>query len=513
MDQIINLDRNDDIFKIHSQVEWAGGRRVILVVPRAAKALDSEHKVRLVHRWADDADVPIAFVGDDINLRERAAAAGIPAFSSVGQAQRATWKWVRNAGTISPRSTALNEGEPEPKKPILDRLGLVGIQLVFTIVLFAVAAGVLGLAALYMVPSARITVYPAALKVSDSREIILDPSINTVDQINSILPATAFRREISGTATIQTTKMDNAPADHATGQVVFTNLAGTEATIPVGTVVETSSGVTVRFTTTTAAKLPAGYSTRVTVPIRAVDAGPVGNVKGLQINTIEGPLGAVARVINVDGTGGGSIKQVHIVSFDDKTNLRTQLSNQLRAAAVTRIQKEGGNEVFIAPASVDVSVVTESFDHLVDDPSDTLSLHVEAVATGMAVDRADLEKFADSALKAKVPKGYSVLPGTLAVETDPNARMEGNSVIFTLRSSFQITPQLQSADLLKGLNGKPPSEASRLIAQRVQLAQPPQIEMSPGWWPLLPWWDLRLALFVKAQQPVEAQGASGATKP
>src|SRR5512140_3251916 len=124
MDQIINLDRNDDILKIHSQVEWSGGRRVILVVPRGARALDSEHKVRLVHRWADDADVPVACVGDDINLRERAAAAGIPTFSSVGRAQRATWRWVRDAGTVIRRTTALDEGEPEPKKPILDRLGL-----------------------------------------------------------------------------------------------------------------------------------------------------------------------------------------------------------------------------------------------------------------------------------------------------------------------------------------------------------------------------------------------------
>ena len=52
MDQIINLDRNDDILKIHSQVEWSGGRRVILVVPRGARALDS-----LGHR-PQDADRP-----------------------------------------------------------------------------------------------------------------------------------------------------------------------------------------------------------------------------------------------------------------------------------------------------------------------------------------------------------------------------------------------------------------------------------------------------------------------
>ncbi|MGB8645492.1 MAG: baseplate J/gp47 family protein [Anaerolineae bacterium] len=513
MDQIINLDRNDDVFRIHSQVEWANGRRVIVVVPRGARAISSEHDVHLVHRWADDADVQVAFISDDYYLRERAAAGGVPVFSAVGKAQRARWKWKRDGVGITPRATALDDGAPVAKKPILDRLGLAGIQFVITLALFVAAAAVLGVAAMFLAPAAHITVYPAALTVNDSREVILDPTINTIDQINNLIPASPFRSEISGTATIKTTKVDTAPADHATGQAIFTNLAGPKITIPAGTVVETSSGVTVRFTTTVPAELPAGYNVRVTVPIRAIDAGPVGNVKGLQINTIEGSLGSVARVINTAPTGGGTIKQVHLVSFDDKTRLRDLLASQLQAAAVGRIQKAAGGDVFVAPASVDVSVVTESFDHLVDDPSDTLSLHVEAVATGMAVDHADLEKFAQGVLVSKVPKGYALLPNTLKVTTDPNARVEGSAVIFTMHSSLQMTPQVKASDLLKGLAGKTPAEATDIIGQRVSLAGPPAIRISPSWWPRLPWWDMRLDLSVESQLPDQQQGTSGSNNP
>jgi Baseplate J-like protein len=505
MDQVITLDRNDDILKVHSKVEWSDGRRVVLVVPRGAKALDSEHELRLVHRWADDADVQVALVSDDFKVRQLAAATGLPVYSSVPGAQRARWKWRREGRGQLTRATALDPGEPRPKQPIFDRLGLAGVELVVTLFLFAVATTVLAFAALLLIPSAQISIVPAAVTISDARDVILDPTVTTVDQINGILPATSFRREISGTATIATTKTATAPADHATGQVVFTNLAGTPATIPAGTIVETSSGVTVQFTTTAPAQLPAGYNARVTVPVRAVDAGPIGNVRALQINVIEGPLGALARVVNPTALAGGTIKEVHVVSFDDKTNLSAKLNDELRAAAVQRLQTEAGPDTFILPASVDVSVLSQSFDHLVDDPADALSLHVEAVATGVAVDRSDLEQFAQADLTTKMPKGYSILPDTLKVSPDLNGRVEGNAVIFSLRSSFQVTPQVRTGDVLKGLTGTSPEDAAALIGRRVKLAEPPRIEISPSWFPRLPFFGFRLALFVHAMPEAQAQ--------
>ncbi len=371
-------------------------------------------------------------------------------------------------------------------------------------VLFTAAAIVLAVAAVLLIPSSRITITPAPLTITDSREVILDPTVTTIDQINGILPATSYQREISGTASIATTKLDTAPADHAGGTVVFTNLAGTPAPIAPGTIVETSSGVTVRFSTTLAAELPAGYNARVSVPIQAVDPGPGGNVKPLQINVIEGPLSAIARVVNTAPTGGGTIKQVHVVSLNDKTTLRLRLEEQLRAAAVAKLQNQGGTDVYVPPPSVQVNVLSESFDHLVDDSADMLSLHVEAVAIGSAVDLEDLKTFGGRILGDKVPKGYRVLAGTLRVEPDLNARMEANVVIFKLNSSVQASPEVNGADVLKGLEGKSIGEAARLIASRVRLSQPPLIEASPSSWPYLPFFDFRIAFFVQSEPPAQA---------
>lgn len=505
MDQVIKLSRDDDILLIHSVVEWSGGRRVILVVPRRAKSLKSDFELTLVRRWADESNVLIGLVTNDQGLCEMADVAGLPHFPTIAKAQEANWKAPRNGKQPIIRETALEERDPSPERPLIARLGLTGIPLLLTILIFFGAALIVAVAAILFIPSARITIVPAPLTVSDRREVILDPTVTTIDQINGILPLTDFRREISGTASISTTRQNTAPADPATGSVVFTNLTGTPAVIPAGTIVETSSGLTVRYSTVITSDLPSGYNARVTVPIQAMDPGPTGNVKPLQINVIEGPLSTVVRVVNTAATTGGSIKKVHVVSFDDKTILRERLGEELRAAAITKLRQEAGPDYLIPTASVQVSVLSESFDHLVDDPAESLSLHLEAVAIGAAVDPGDLQAFAQRILGDKVPKDYTVLPGTLRVEPDANARVEANSVILGLNSSEQATPNIDRGKILEGINGKSIREAQKQIASRVRLSGPPSVLVTPNWWPVMPSFDFRIAFFVLQESRAKAQ--------
>ncbi|HZQ10359.1 MAG TPA: baseplate J/gp47 family protein [Anaerolineae bacterium] len=500
-DQVITLDKNDDILQVHSKIEWSDGRRVILVVPRGCKALDAEHELKLLRRWADEYDVQVALVSNDYYVKEYAATAGLPVFSSVPRASSAEWRWQREPGEPAvQRSTPLDEDAPRPRKPLLDRLGLVGWRLLVTVFLFAVAVAVLGGLASILVPSATITIHPAALVISDTSEVILDPTVTTIDHINAIVPAVNLRKEMSGTVTVNTTKTATAPADHASGVVTFNNLQGTEATIPLGTIVATTSGNTQRYSTTITATLPAGFNAHVNVPVRALKPGPEGNANALQINFIEGPLSAVARVVNLSAVGGGTIKDVNIVSFDDRQAAREKMSGELKRKALGVLQSGAEDNVYIVPASVQVIVLGETFDHLVDDPSDTLTLKTDAVASGIYADFHDLETFAQRRLLSKMPQGYTMLPGTLRVDADPNARAEANSVILKVRSALLATPVIDQNRLLDGLNDMPVADAARKLAARVKLAEPPEIKITPSWWSRMPFFRFRTTLFVVPQK-------------
>jgi hypothetical protein len=499
-DQVIALDKHDDLLQVHSKIEWSDGRRVILVVPRGCLALDAEHEFKLLRRWADEADVQVALVSTAYNVSELARVAGLPVFSSVQKASNSQWHWQRALGEpVVWRATALDDPAQRPHKPVLDRLGLAGWRLLLTLALFGLAAAFLFAVATLLVPSATITIRPASTLISDTSEVILDPAVTTIDHINAIVPGGLYRIEISGTVTVPTSRTATAPADHASGFVTFNNLQGTEATIPIGTVVATTSGVTQRYSTTITATLPAGFNGRASVPVRALRAGPEGNVSPFQINFIEGPLSAVARVVNVGGVGGGTIKDVKIVAFDDRRVAREQLNAELELKAAEVLHAEADDNVYIVPASVEVIVLGETFDHPVDDPSDTLSLKIDAVASGIYADLNELETFAQRRLLTKMPAGHTMLPGTLRVEADPSARVEASSVIIKVRSALLATPVIDPNKLLEGLGDKPIEHAIETLAARVNLAEPADIAVTPGWWRRMPYFRFRTTLFVETR--------------
>lgn len=500
-DQVITLDKNDTILQLRSKVEWSDGRRIILIVPRGGKALDALHEMKLLRRWADEADVQVALVSTAYNVKEFARIAALPVFSSVAKAQNTRWQWQRDvAEPAVRRSTPLDPDAPKPYRPILDRLGLAGWRLFWTVILFGIAVAVLVGVASILVPSATVTIVPESRIISDSAEVILDPSVTTIDYINAIVPAGNYRQEISGTVTVNTTRKATAPADHASGVVTFSNVQGTETTIPIGTVVATTSGVTQRYSTTITATLPAGFNARVNVPVRALRPGPEGNVRALQVNFIEGPLSAQARVVNLNGLGGGTIKDVNIVSFDDRATARQLLNADLKQKALGVLQKAAEDNVYIVPASVEVIVLGESWDHLVDDPSDTLTLKMDAVASGIYANLNDLEAFAQRRLLSNMPQGYQVLPGTLRVEADPSARVEGTSVILRVRGALLATPIIDRGKLLDNLEDLQVADARAKLESRVKLAEPPEIKITPSWWSRMPFFRFRTTLFVETQK-------------
>lgn len=500
-DQVIHLDKYDTILQVHSKIEWSDGRRIILVVPRGANALDAEHEAKLLRRWADEYDVQVALVSTAYEVRENARVAGLPVFSSVDKAAASVWKWQRDV--VEPalaRATPLDPDAPKPYKPILDQLGLAGWKLFLTMLLFGAAIVILVGTASILVPSATIRIAPKSILISDASEVILDPAVTTIDHINAIVPAGNYREVISGTVTVNTTRAATAPADHAEGFVTFNNLQGTEATIPLGTIVATTSGVTQRYSTTITATLPAGFNGRVNVPVRALRPGPEGNVRALQINFIEGPLSAQARAVNLNPVSGGTIKEVKIVSFDDRRVARERLNAELKQMALGVLQKAAEQDVYVVPASVEVIVLGEAWDHLVDDPSDTLTLKIDAVASGIYADLNDFEIFAERRLLSKMPQGYQMLPGTLRVEADPNARMEASSVILRVRSALLATPVIDRAKLMEGLNDLPLAQARAKLESRVELAEPAEIKITPSWWARMPFFGFRTTLFVETEQ-------------
>ncbi len=340
MKQVIQLEKDDDLASIRTQLQAAELSQVVLVIPRDYNLLNNDPAMQLLRRAAQDAGIEIALVTRDPDLAERANAFGIASFNSVGQARRAQWRMRQQArtpfdeGSENGASGSENPARQSPATALTFDLREWRLPLVMgavVLMFFCVAATL-------VVPAANVRIIPASIPLSLASDIIIDPTIAQVNSETRSVPARRITHEITGNAQLKTSTTKNLPDARSSGTVIFTNRRDEGTVIPQGTVVKTSAGVPIRFTTTMTATIPAGVNSRVETSVQAMEAGLGSNVKEYAINVIEGSLNIEASVINLKPTASGTVKPVRVVTAADKANLEAQLAQQLKKQAIDLVR-------------------------------------------------------------------------------------------------------------------------------------------------------------------------------
>ena len=491
MQQIIQLRHDEDIAGIRARIEMAELSHVVLIVPRDCVALESNHGLQLLRRAAEDAGVEVALVVHGYEIRDRASAHGFPIFNSLTQAQRARWRmepFDREKAQRAPGRRPIRSLKPNSSRQWWG-VAIIGI---------AAMLGICSVGVLFA-PAANVRIVPSSIALSVTTDVVADPSIAQINSETRAIPARRITQEISGTASLKTTTEKSIPNAPSTGTVTFSNLR-TEATlIPQATIVKTSGGVPIRFTTSTTVTIPAGLNSRVDAPIQAVDPGPTGNVKELTINTIEGSLSLGARVINIKATASGSLKPVKVVTADDKKKLEAQLLQQMRQQGNALLQKSVKSGEFMPIESVLLDVNDAVYDHLVEDAADVLNLRMTAVVFGLAIDQEDTQAIVSSMLQKQMQVGYQLLPSGVQVDAQPGGKYQGIALRMPIRGVGYATPQIDIAKVTRGLQGKTADEAAAYLASAINLARPADISITPMGWNRIPWIGFRIAVFVEPQ--------------
>lgn len=495
MYQIIQLLPEDDLAAIRAKMEMAELAHVVLIVPRECPALSSPSGLQLLRRAAEDLATPTALVAHNDYVRSHAQEFGFPVFSSMTRAQKSKWRMQepRRGGSIRRDSLSL-DGSPESKPFSITPATLREWRGVFIAVI--IAAIVLGVGAFFFVPTAQVRLVPSAVALTTTTDVIIDSSTVSVSAATHSIPARRLNREISGTLQLRTTTTKTIPDARSTGNVTFSNLRAEEIIIPPGTVVKTSAGIPIRFTTLTTATLPGGVNNRVDAPIQAMDPGPMGNVKELAINSLDGSLALSVRVINTKPTVSGTMRPVKVVTADDKKKLQDQLLAQLvkQAPGVLQASLKPGESIPLDSILVDID--DTQFDRTVDEPADVLTLKMTANVFGLAVDSEDLESVVKLILQQQMQAGYQFLPNGIQVETLRGGKFQGIQLRQPVRAVGYTTPQIDTSKVAAAVQGKSVEEAKTLLASRLNLAQPADIRVTPIGWFRMPWFAFRIAVFV-----------------
>ncbi len=476
---------------------WSQTGRVMLVWPTRGRLMNRRLDLVLVLRHSQTLGVQIALVTKDPEVRFQAHSLGIPVYKTVRKAQQARWrrpskrKYIPSQEEEERRDRVLSVDQiladpPHRKReaPKLSPPVRIGVFALGVLAVLAIAA--------VLLPSAEVSIVPETKRQEVSLTVSATESINKIN-LTGILPIRTINRIVEGRGSTQTTGEVNIPTDFATGEVTFRNLTDQSITIPAGTVVSDADS-SHRFSTERIAYLRAGPGKEVTTPINALSPGSSENLLPGRIRAVEGDLGVLLTVENMERLTGGSLSSSPAPTPDDRILLHDQLTITLEENALQEIQASLDPEDILLEGSPNlVNSLAQTYYPAELQPASELELILRSEYQALYVSAEDREELANAILEANLPEGYTPIPGTMTIEQLSTPKLVDESTLqwrIRLHRDIQADPPINQVIGL--VLGRSPQIASQVLIQNLSLSVPPKIETNPSWWPVMPFIPLRI---------------------
>jgi hypothetical protein len=169
----------------------------------------------------------------------------------------------------------------------------------------------------------------------------------------------------------------------------------------------------------------------------------------------------------VDGTStgdfsGGSSREISAVSKDDQTSLEDQLKVELVNNAKMELSGKITDSQFFVEDLAATDIISEKFDHKINDEADSLKLSLSLKTTAVAADKAKLLEYAREVLKDKIPSGFVLRDAQISfkftfIDSD-DTNINYKAVI-----SANFLPEVSTEKIIKQIAGKTPEVAESYL--------------------------------------------------
>lgn len=499
--QILVLDPHDDVISARDKMGWGQTGRILLVWPERGRVLTRRLDLVLIQRHSQNLGAQLALVTADSDVLFHARQLGIPVFKTLRQAQRRYWRLPRGLQPPPPPVKSLPRPSGRSGEPSLDQLPpqpqRPDHQLHIALRLALFTLGVLAVLAIAAVlaPGAAIELQPQRQTQEITFNVQANPRLTGI-AISGLLPARPTTVVVEGRDSLPSSGSIRVAQDRARGHVRFTNLTDEPVSIPAGTVVRTIEAPTLRFATRQAGEVPAGGGQTLDLPVEALLPGSQGNLPAGSLAAVEGALGAWVAATNPEPTAWGKDRQDPAPEPADRERLAGRLQASLQETALTELRSRLAPGDLLLPSSLTLERTLEAvYDPPDVQPADLLSLSLRLEFSALVVAAGDLQALAAAVLDANLPPGFTPLPGTVAYE---NLTLPGEpgaaAMAWEVRATRQLEAQLPAAQAIHLALGLPPTEAGQRLADNLPLAAPPQIALTPDWWPRLPVTPFRITV-------------------
>lgn len=488
--QVIHLDTHDDLISIRDRMEWAKTPRILLVWPVRGRVGVRPLDLALLRRHAEALGAELGLVTRNGEIRAAAREQGISLFSTTSAAQKKKWL-ERSPAHVQrrfqrPDLRALRQELPAAE--LFPSHGIPALRLsVFALGVLAVLVVVL-----IFIPSAEVRLSVPEQRQSLDISVGASPNVDKV-QLSGLVPARTLTLAIDGKDTALGTGKTTVSDQTATGQCLLTNLTDKVISVPAGTVLLAATNPPVAFVTDTPVDVPPKKDKKSAgVAVHAQKPGVAGNLGAGMINGFEGPIGLSLTVLNPTPTSGGSEKTVDLPTDQDRESLKKRLLADMERDARSRAPSQLAAGDVLLPSTLAVQNVLEETYSSVSETKIFLAMRVEYRVNYVKAD--DLQVLAAKVLDASLPSGFVSLPGPILLQqvTAPN---EGQELVrWQVRAERTVRPYVDSGRVISIVSGKTAERAGSLLTDTYGLAQSPEIQISPFWWPWLPFIPIRIAV-------------------
>jgi hypothetical protein len=512
--QIIELQDDLSLAAIQRRLARARAQRVLLVLPPGSRLLANPAWLRLLGRQARRQNLKVALVTTNVATRRLARRAGFSVFTRIRRGERARrWRQpsfesplpLRSGPALAaaPRRIGHNRrGRPQPlvrseAPDLADRRVSRWANWAEALRLLAFLVVCLsGLAAffLFVVPVATVTLVAPRHPVEVSIPVVAAVGVEEVDVQAGQVPARVVQTRVEGHGTTVTTGRRDAPADAASGSVLFINRRESEVQVPELTVVGTSTGINVRFQVTQSITVPAGIGATMAAGVEALEPGPDGNVPAFTITRIEGPLSLALRVINDAPMEGGSFQEVGVVTEVDKDRLREELLDDVRQESYLQLGDMLREGELVPPETVETYIMAETFDRFSGEDSDALGLRLELLARGLAVDTHGGEEMAERTLRGRIPDEGQLVDEEVAFDLGPMTVLDetAGKIGFTVTARATTVGVVDGGQVREAIRGRELPEALEVLGRDFELGGEPHLTLRPDWLGRVPWLPFRI---------------------
>jgi len=491
--QIITLESHDDLISVRDKFSWAKTPRILLVWPKYEKIALRLLDLKVLHRHADSLGAQLGLVTRRANVKRDAESLGIPVFKSTAAAQKKLWP------DSAPRSRRIPKAPRRDLRKIRDtvyekesawRTSLLGRVITFT----AGVIAVLTVAGIF-IPRAALTLSPEVQIQNVVIPVAANLSFESVS-VTGDIPAQTISVAVTAEQTLTVTSAISVPTSKSKGIVRFTNLSQVDVDIFAGTIVSTESSI--KFVTLRKTLLPAGLKKFVDVPVQALELGVQGNVQAEKIVLVEGPLALTASVTNPDAMSGGANSRLTGATEDDRARLRNALMVTLRREAEAKMRAQiNPDDVLLMDTLEAAENVEEVFNPAAGQPGRSLILTMQAEFSAQYVSEDNLNMLSLSTLNSSAPYGFesTALP-TYKIITDPSTDASGVSH-FELEVTRTLLRQVDRMQVFSLVRGHQSQSVKTDLVSELSLRAPPEITMTPVWWPWLPLIPFNISVEVK----------------